>query len=162
MLFIPFLISATQCPVKTKVNPPKKPAKTAVCPAPKAALKPTPLPTPCCGQSDIINQSASNAKNINIIKIMPPALPNIKKNSTHTAVVAKKIYRNPRPNRFLLMLGESQSRYEIIQQGCCVFDIRKKPENDVGLLYMRDFGSFSGSIMGTHRGNGYIGLGFNF
>jgi hypothetical protein len=143
-----------------KVKPKKKESHKSV-----VIVKPiaTPLPTvkePCCGASEtIVNKATTGNQTVTV------AIPNPKpivirrtywryKDREHRVEVYK-------PNRLQLMLGASKTKLDI-EGDCCNLTARRLYEPDVGLQYLRDFGSFTGSLMGTSNKGLYLGVGVNW
>lgn len=84
-----------------------------------------------------------------------------------TRVVHKTRYRAKyvnvtNPNRLQLLLGLSKTKLQVEETDCCTFKAKREYEPDLGLQYLRDFGGFTGSIMGTTNRSLYLGLGFNW
>lgn len=85
--------------------------------------------------------------------------------------VITKVYRHKvktniyvyRPNRFQLFLGESKTKLSAQTDDCgCNLSAKNSYKPDFGAQYLRDFGHFTGSLVGTVNGSVYLGLGFNW
>jgi hypothetical protein len=148
-------------------------------PKPKVIYKTIEKQAPCCdkdkGRTDANASAASEAStgsqtattgNQSVIVNIPKQFP--------TRIIIRERYRTKikhekeivevfKPNRLQLLLGLSKTKMEVETDPCgCVLSAKRVYEPDVGLQYLRDFGSFTGSIAGTVNKNVYLGLGFNW
>ena len=117
------------------------------------------------GQTDQARSSATTG-NQTVTVIVPPA--------PRPVVIHKTVYRTRtrvkkveiyhyNPNRLQLMLGMTKTKQEITSNACgCELTAHRAYEPDVGAQYLRDFGSFTGSIMATKNQSFYLGVGFNW
>jgi hypothetical protein len=110
--------------------------------------------------SELRNSSEQHAKtgNQTVTVHVPP--PKVIIRTINKRVYKKIVQSNP--NRLQLLGGVSKSKMDVAYDGCCNLTAKKKHEPDLGLQYLRDFGSFTGSIAGTTRENFYLGVGINW
>ena len=75
-----------------------------------------------------------------------------------------KVYKKKtNPNRLQLLLGATKTKQEVTTDGCgCAITAKRAYEPDLGIQYLRDFGSFTGSVAATRNESFYIGIGFNW
>lgn len=162
--------SDNTCPIK------KKPEVKCVeeTPKPKVIVKTVEkqVNTPCCEKDKTTETDAeANAsvktgvraetgdQTVKVNIIMPKA----EKPKTKTRIKKVEVeVEVTNPNRLLLLLGASRTGVTLEENGCCDFDAVQEYEPDVGLQYLRDVGSFTGSIGGTIQRNVYVGVGFNW
>ena len=108
--------------------------------------------------------SSGGTQNQVVNVIVPPTqqVHVITKTYYKTKVKKTNVYHY-NPNRLQLLVGVSKTKQEVTQDGCgCTLTAKRVYEPDAGLQYLRDFGSFTGSIMATKNESFYLGLGFNW
>lgn len=127
-----------------------------------------PVKTPCCGEekqsrSEAYSQQSattgSQTVNITLPRQESYHQYRLREVEERTKVKVKTVYN---PNRIQLLLGLSRTKLEVEEENCCQLKASTAREPDIGLQYLRDFGSFTGSITGTMNENVYVGLGFNW
>lgn len=166
------------CLVKEKVKetPPPPPKviyrtntveKPVFIPVPQAPA-PVVKEEKCCEKTPDTTVHKSTTGNQKVIVNIPQPKPNvivrekIKVQVKRKVVVKRSKVVIDKPNRIQLYLGVSNTDHSVYKDDCCNVDVRSRPEADVGLQYLRDFGSFTGSVMGTKNGNFGLGLGLNW
>jgi hypothetical protein len=72
-----------------------------------------------------------------------------------TKKIIKKVTINKtNPNRLQLLLGASNSKPDTVVDDCkCSVTVKKAYEPDIGVQYLRDFSSFTGSVSATKNKN---------
>jgi len=157
---------------KEKCKPKQEVVKKKVHTVAKAA----PVAVPCCEKQDLKSDSKAEALadaeakattgNQSIVINMPTkaVTKTITKVKYKTKIkTVKKTVFVYKPNRLLFLLGQSKTKLQIEEDDCkCSLSAKRKYEPDVGLQYLRDFGHFTGSIVGTTNKGYYIGLGVNW
>jgi hypothetical protein len=100
--------------------------------------------------------------------VVPPSPP------PKVIVVTRTVYRTRvkrhrtniyhyNPNRIQLLVGETKTKQEITTNACgCIMSATRVYQPDVGIQYLRDFGSFTGSVIYTQNQSFYLGVGFNW
>lgn len=73
----------------------------------------------------------------------------------------KVIVYKTNPNRLLFLVGQTKTKQQL-QFDCCDVKATRAYELDYGLQYIRDFNTFSGSLLYTVNKSYYIGLGVNW
>lgn len=125
----------------------------------KSAAKPTTSPSCCDTQSEVKSESKNtNAQTVTV---------NVKPSVYHVPyrVIERVRIRKvavDHPNHLQILVGQSRTKLEVQQTDCCNFTASKKREIEAGLQYIRDFGRFTGSVMGTINENFLVGFGFNW
>jgi hypothetical protein len=76
--------------------------------------------------------------------------------------VVKKMVFKINPNRFQLLVGQSKTHMAVYENDASQFRAARTYEPDFGLMYLRDFGAFTGSVTGTLNRGYYVGLGVNW
>lgn len=81
-----------------------------------------------------------------------------------TRVKTRKLTRkvNFKKNHLNILIGSSKTKLEAKVIDTFTEKVSDKRELDVGLQYMREFGSFNGLIQATKNGNLYIGAGLSW
>jgi len=153
-----------QC-VPVKKEPCSKPVKKTK-PVVKAPVKVVQKKDPCCDAgSDVTSVSkavtGNQTVNINTAPQQPNTVRVIERIQVRTKRVTKEVNVS-NPNRIQILLGASKTKLEVEQDNCCNLKADKVYEFDVGIQYLRDFGGFTGSLMGTMNGSVFVGVGANF
>lgn len=163
LISLPAYAAENQCKV---VEPIKAKKRAAVKTMPKkAAVQPmcsTCEEKKCCEKTteQTISQSSATTGSQTVTINLPPPQPRVLSLYKERSVEkTKMLYK---PNRLQLLLGLSKTDLDIKDDGCCSVTAKTKREPDIGLQYLRDFGSFTGSVMGTINENVYVGVGFNW
>jgi hypothetical protein len=154
------------CPKSVKIKPAPPPTvkkpKTAV--VKKPVTVPPPPPQSCCdkgtNRNGNVNQPKQNQKVL--IKIVQPAAPKERVRVRYVERWRTKRLPVRVLNRLQLLVGYSKTDLVVNSDDCCEVSAENKREIDVGLQYLRDFGQFTGSVMGTMNGSFYVGVGVNW
>lgn len=99
--------------------------------------------------------------------VVPPSKPVVivlHKTVHHTKIKkVTKVVEVITPNRLQVLLGVSRTKQQISESSCgCTLTATRVYQPDVGLQYLRDFGSFTGSLTATQNQALYVGVGFNW
>lgn len=131
-----------------------------------------PPAAPCCAKQEVKSEAKTDVEakahtgNQSIVINMPTKAitKTITKVKYKTKIkIVKKTVFVYKPNRLLFLVGQSKTKILVEEHDCgCSISVKRKYEPDLGLQYIRDFGSFSGSLMGTTNKSYYVGLGFNW
>lgn len=103
--------------------------------------------------NQVVNVTVPNTNSSNKVRV-------IERIQVRTKRVVKTV-NTSNPNRILFLAGVSRTKLDI-EGDCCNLTATKKHELDLGVQYIRDFGSFSGSVTGTMNQSFFIGLGVNW
>lgn len=168
------------------IPPPPKPkvvyVPTPPPPKPKVIYVPTPPPKePCCQKpttQDSKNeitapnaasstsasgpQTTSTGPQTQTVTINMPTTRTFYHPQRKASTTKTTIYHLYNLNRLQLLLGLSKTKLNIEEDSCCNYRATRKYENDLGIQYLRDFGPFTGSIVGTMNQNMYLGFGVNW
>lgn len=110
----------------------------------------------CCKKSNQVVKTGNQKIIINMPKQKA-------KTKTIVKVKYKKVKINKSNlNRVQVFVGQTKTKQEVKEVNCCDIEAIRKHEPDIGIQYLRDFGNFTGSIMGTINQSYYIGIGVNW